>query len=89
MIDYREIIGLMAMILTSFALIPQILKTYKTKSCKDISFITLIQYTLGVSLWLLYGTMINNNILILANTIGLTSFLILIMMKLCYKKLNK
>lgn len=86
MIDYKEIIGFMAMILTSFALIPQILKTYNTKSCKDISFITLIQYTLGVSLWLLYGVLINNNILMLANIIGLVSFMILIIMKLRYKR---
>lgn len=85
MIKITEIIGLMAMILTSFALVPQILKTYKRKSAKDISLFTLIQYTIGASLWLLYGAMIDNKILIFANAVGLTSFLILMIMKVNYK----
>jgi len=72
------IIGLCAAILTMFAFIPQIVKVLKTKSAKDVSVITLLQLSLGVSLWIVYGIHLKDAIIITANSITLTTLILLL-----------
>ncbi len=63
------IIGFTAATLTMFAFIPQIVKVLKTKSAKDVSLVTLIQLSSGVSLWIAYGVHLKDAIIVLANVI--------------------
>jgi MtN3 and saliva related transmembrane protein len=70
-----EIIGAIAATLTMFGFIPQIAKIYKTRSVEDVSFTMLVQYCIGIFLWMLYGIHLENNILIISNLI---SFLTLV-----------
>jgi len=74
---YR-IIGLSAALLTMFAFLPQIVKVLRTKSAKDVSIVTLIQLSLGVSLWIIYGIYLRDAIIISANGVTLLSMLILL-----------
>lgn len=55
MIDYISYIGFVAGILTIISLLPQIIKSWKTKSTKDISLLRYILYTSGLFLWFVYG----------------------------------
>jgi len=48
-------IGLSAATLTMFAFIPQVIKVFRNKSAKDVSLMTLLQLSFGVSLWIAYG----------------------------------
>ena len=50
-----ELIGSSAAVLTMFGFVPQILKIYKTQSVADVSLVMLLQFCLGMFLWLLYG----------------------------------
>jgi len=70
-----KLIGVIAAGLTSFAFIPQVLKMYTTRSAKDISLVTLIQLSLGVSLWIIYGMYLKDCIIILANAVTLLTLL--------------
>ena len=72
---FWKLIGVIAAGLTSFAFIPQVLKMYTTRSAKDISLVTLIQLSLGVSLWIIYGMYLKDCIIILANTVTLLTLL--------------
>lgn len=72
---FWKLIGLTAASLTSFAFIPQVLKMYSTKSAKDVSLVTLIQLSFGVSLWILYGIYLKDYIIILANAVTLLTLL--------------
>ncbi|MFH1198941.1 MAG: SemiSWEET transporter [Candidatus Omnitrophota bacterium] len=72
-----NIIGLAAAVLTSFAFIPQLVRVVQTKSVKDLSPITLGQLTLGVSLWLVYGFLREDVVIILANGVTLLSLTLL------------
>ena len=72
------IIGLAAATLTMFAFIPQIIKVVKTKSAKDVSLITLLQLSLGVSLWIVYGMHLKDFIIILANGVTLFTLILLL-----------
>ena len=82
------IIGLCAAILTMFAFIPQIVKVLKTKSAKDVSVITLLQLSLGVSLWIVYGIHLRDAIIITANSITLTTLILLLSLYFNYGRIK-
>jgi MtN3 and saliva related transmembrane protein len=79
------IIGSSAACLTMLAFIPQIIKALKTKSVQDISPVSLLQFTLGVSLWIIYGASRKDPIIIIANSVTLLSLITLLSIYLKYK----
>lgn len=83
--DEWYIIGIIAALLTTFGFVPQIIKIYKTKSAKDVSIMTLFQFSIGTLLWTLYGIHIGDTIIIVANII---TFITVIMMVILYYRHN-
>ena len=81
-----ELIGSSAAVLTMFGFVPQIIKIYKTKSVADVSLVMLLQFCLGMFLWLLYGWHIQDNILIVANIVSFFSLLVAIGIFFKYRK---
>jgi MtN3 and saliva related transmembrane protein len=81
-----SIIGLIAATLTMFSFVPQIIKILRTKSAKDVSFITLLQLSLGVFLWIIYAIHIKDLIIFTANTVTLITLIILLFLYFCYTK---
>lgn len=77
-------IGYLAGTLTTFAQLPQIFKSLKTKKTTDISLFMYITLVIGVILWLLYGILINDFPLILANLITLIIVTIILILKVRY-----
>jgi len=78
------ILGSSAAALTMFSFIPQIIKVIKTKSAKDVSLLTILQLSLGVSLWIIYGINLRNTIIIIANSVTLTTLIILLFLYFNY-----
>jgi MtN3 and saliva related transmembrane protein len=76
----------MAATLTMLSFVPQIVKSLKTKSVKDVSFFTLVQFSLGVILWMVYGIYRKDPIIIYANLVSLVTLVILIAMYFKYRK---
>ena len=72
------LVGMSAACLTMFSFIPQIIKVHKTKSAKDVSLVTLLQLSSGVTLWVIYGIHLRDPIIIIANIITLGSMFILL-----------
>ena len=60
-------VGLTAGILTTISFLPQAVKTWKTKSTKDISLAMFLCFCFGVMLWVLYGFYTRNLPVFLAN----------------------
>ena len=85
MIDFYEIIGLIAAFLTTAAFLPQVFKTYKTKDTSGLSLSMFIALFVGIVLWLIYGIHLKSLPMILANSITAVSSFYLILMKLKYK----
>lgn len=75
-----NLVGLAAGILTTLAFLPQVFKTWKSRSAKEISLSWLVTFMSGVSLWLFYGVLIASGPVILANgmTLGLTAVILLL-----------
>ncbi len=82
---FVDIIGFMAAILTTTAFIPQVLKTWKSKSTKDISLGMFLLFSLGVFLWLVYGILIESLPVIMANFVVFIFASIILFFKLRYK----
>jgi len=62
-----QVIGLIAGSLTTVAFLPQVIKTWKSGSAKDLSLGMFSFFCLGVLLWLIYGIMMRDIPVIAAN----------------------
>lgn len=82
--DYIEIIGFAAAILTTAAFLPQVYKTWVTKDVSALSLPMLIMFFVGITLWLVYGVFINSPSMIAANAITIVSAFLLIYFKIKY-----
>jgi MtN3 and saliva related transmembrane protein len=83
MID--TIIGTIAGIFTSIASLPQLIKSWKTKQTKDISLLTFSILDAGVFLWAIYGIMIDDYPVMIANIITFVIVSGIVILKLKYK----
>ncbi len=62
-----HLIGLAAAFCTTVAFLPQVFRTWQTRSTKDLSLSMFLVMTAGVFLWLVYGLGIGDVPLIAAN----------------------
>lgn len=62
-----QAIGLAAGALTTLAFLPQVVKTWRTRSTADISLWMFLVFLTGVGLWLAYGLLIGDAPLVAAN----------------------
>jgi MtN3 and saliva related transmembrane protein len=79
-------LGLTAGALTTFAAVPQVVRTYRTRHARDISIWQPILLNIGMTLWLIYGIMLGDIPLICANAVSLVCYSALILMKIIYRK---
>ena len=78
------VIGLTAGFLTTFAFLPQAVKTIKSKHTKDLSLTMLIMTDAGLIFWFTYGVMISSIPVIAANTISIALITTILIMKIRY-----
>lgn len=83
--DPIEYIGFIAGLFVSVSLLPQVIKSWKTKSTKDIALLWTLINLIGQVLWIVYGVGINSYPLIVMSSITLILTVSLIMLKLKYK----
>jgi MtN3 and saliva related transmembrane protein len=76
-----EAIGSLAAALTTLSFLPQVIKTWRTRSAADLSWIWLIAFTSGLFFWLLYGLAIGSWPVIGANVLTLALVLTIAFVK--------
>lgn len=84
-----DILGYVSATFTTIAFLPQIIKTIRTKSAKDVSMGMFVFFTTGVFLWIIYGVLTNTMPLIIANSVIFCLSLIQIILKIKYDKIKK
>ena len=77
-------LGLAAAYCTTIAFVPQLVKTWKTRSTADISLRMFLVLVIGIILWLAYGMLLGDVPLIVANGITLVLAGIILVFKLRY-----
>jgi MtN3 and saliva related transmembrane protein len=83
--ETSQTIGLVAGAMTTLAFLPQVIKTYQSRSAKDLSLSMFLIFCMGVVLWLIYGISINALPVIIANAVTLVLASMLLIFKLTFK----
>ncbi len=81
-----DILGYAAGAITSLTFLPQVIKTWKDKSAKDVSLMMFIIAAINEVMWIIYGVLLNNWVIILTNAIVLAMSLTMIFLKLKYSR---
>lgn len=80
-----DLLGLVAGTFTTIAFIPQVVKSWRTRSTEDVSFGMFGLFSTGVALWLWYGVWIGSWPIVLANIFTLALSLAILYLKVRYK----
>ena len=65
----EELIGYIGGFFIMISFIPQVIKSYKTKSVEDVSITMILATIIGTIFWIIYGVLINANPVIIMNSI--------------------
>jgi MtN3 and saliva related transmembrane protein len=82
----ENVLGIIAGILTSAAMIPQLIKVLKEKNAEDISWVMLLVLISGLSLWVWYGFLQDELPIILSNSFSVLLNITLLICCFIYKK---
>jgi MtN3 and saliva related transmembrane protein len=81
-----QFLGLIAGSLTTAAFLPQVIKTWKSRSAKGLSLGMFSLFCAGVLLWLVYGLIVRDVPVIAANLVTLMLASTLLFFKLRFKE---
>lgn len=74
-------LGYAAGSMTTLAFVPQVVRTLKTRSARDLSWGMLLIFILGVILWLVYGVSLDSWPIIVCNAVTLILNLVIAAVK--------
>jgi MtN3 and saliva related transmembrane protein len=80
--DTTTLVGFIAGLLTTISFLPQVVKTWKSKSAADLSLGMFSVFSVGVMFWLAYGFLIQKPPIIFWNVVTLILVLAILLMKL-------
>tara|TARA_Y100001968_G_C19091692_1_gene588041 strand:- start:370 stop:648 length:279 start_codon:yes stop_codon:yes gene_type:complete len=88
-LNYIDLFGFSAALLTTIAFLPQLYKTWQTKSAEDVSLVMLVLFITGLICWIIYGLKINSIPILVANIITFIFNFSILVLKISYRKVNK
>lgn len=80
-----NLLGMVAGTLTTVAFVPQVLKTWRSKSANDVSYGMFLIFSTGVLCWLFYGIAIGAAPIVIANSVTLILAIAMLVLKFIYK----
>ncbi len=78
--------GTAALITSIIGLLPQVYKSFKTKSTDDLSMVMLMNYLVCSLSWIMYGICMKSMFVVWSNVVGLITSSVSILMKRKYDK---
>lgn len=82
--DAVTILGLVGGALTTSSFLPQVIKSWKTKSTGDVSMWMFLLLTVGILIWMVYGFMIGSLPVVVANAGSFILSVTMIIFKIIY-----
>lgn len=83
--DIISLLGFLAGALTTVAYLPQVIKTWRSKSAKDISLVMVSLSSTGIFLWFVYGLYIRSAPVIVANLVTFVLISLVLFLKIRYQ----
>ena len=84
-LNSSEVFGFAAATLSTIAFLPQVVKTWKTRSAKDVSYALLLTFSTGCLCWVIYGYQVEAKPVMIANAFTLTLNLTILAMKIVFE----
>ena len=84
----KQIIGTLAGVGTTVSFLPQLIRVVKTRSTKDLSVYMILIHFSGVSLWVAYGVLVHDFIIVGFNAVTFLFVLVILMFKLFVKDIS-
>lgn len=81
----KEIVGYLGGIFIMISFVPQVIKSAKTKSVRDLSLMMILATLVGTIFWVIYGFLINAMPVIIMNSIFCFIVLYQFYLKIKYK----
>jgi MtN3 and saliva related transmembrane protein len=79
-------LGMAAGTLCTLSFIPQVVRIYRTKNVRDISLMTFVILSVGTVVWFIYGVLIKEWPVIIANAVTFVLVLLILSMKIRYRQ---
>ena len=83
---FVNVLGYVAGAITALTFLPQVIKTWREKSAKDISLLMFLIAAANEILWIVYGVLKSDWVIILTNAVVLAMSLTMIILKFRYNK---
>jgi MtN3 and saliva related transmembrane protein len=80
-----KILGYAACAVTALTFLPQVVKTWKEKSAKNVSLMMFVIAFINEVMWIAYGALVKDDVIVITNVIMITMCSIMIGLKLKYK----
>jgi MtN3 and saliva related transmembrane protein len=80
-----QVLGYAACAVTALTFLPQVIKTWKEKSAKNVSLMMFIIAFINEVMWIAYGVLQKDDVIVITNVIMITMCSIMIGLKLKYK----
>ncbi len=81
-----NILGYAACAVTAMTFLPQVIKTWQEKSAKNVSLMMFIIAFINEVMWIAYGVLKNDMVIVITNVIMIIMCSIMISLKLRYKE---
>ncbi len=81
-----QMVGIAASVLSAVSMAPQLIKILKEKDAENVSILTLCVLLAGLSLWIWYGVLIKDPIIIISNAFSVSLNLVVLFSAFRYKK---
>jgi MtN3 and saliva related transmembrane protein len=81
-----DILGYAACAVTALTFLPQVIKTWKEKSAKNVSLLMFLIAFINEVMWIAYGVLRNDMVIIVTNVIMIIMCSTMIVLKLKYNK---
>jgi len=82
---FVDILGYGACAVTSLTFLPQVIKTWKEKTAKNVSLLMFIIAFVNEVMWIAYGILRNDMVITITNIIMIMMCSVMISLKLRYK----
>ena len=82
----ESVLGIIAGVLTSISMIPQLIKVIREKNAQDLSLVMILVLITGLSLWVWYGILKNELPIIISNAFAVLINITLLICIFLYQK---
>jgi MtN3 and saliva related transmembrane protein len=84
-----DLVGYTGTVVGTLVMLPQLVKTWRTRRVHDLSFWMLALYVVNCALWLVYGLLISARPVIVCNAIAIVISIVQVWMKLSFGRLHE